>query len=523
MATASEAPGTRRTRESRRTRSSSSFRPPDIRSPTATSFRLRSPVRPRRMFRLPDERSHRAVSALGGLRPPGGSAGRGRGRRSGSRPRGRHGRPLRAQPDDRPAGRQSVEARDTSSPRRSPHDREPGKDARELPRGRRRLDFRPRGGDAAPPALPGHDPPRRGESGCGTQSRHTGLCSRRLLGRSRFRPGHVCQSRLGRPEISDFLGGQGRACPGACACPEWASRDRGRWRSRCIQRGRACRSRRGNSGGGNRDLWSRGSSGSHRETAGRGPGRSSSLKNRRNLPGIIAFCLLLAALVGCASTKKPDKITRELLTSPKEVLFEKGRGFLEKKKYEQGRKYLNFVFETYPNEKEGRQSLLLVADSYFRQGGATGYTEARFRYRDYLNRYPGASQRDYARYQFAVCYDKEHEKPDRDQTSTREAISQYDALLREFPNSIYNPQARERIRRLTDVLAEHEFRVGFFYMRKGAPGAALARFTEYAERDKLFYYAAQVLKRLGRAKEAERYLARLIAEFPGSEYTRKAR
>ena len=29
-----------------------------------------------------------------------------------------------------------------------------------------------------------------------------------------------------------------------------------------------------------------------------------------------------------------------------------------------------------------------------------------------------------ARYQFAVCYDKEHAKPDRDQTSTREAIEQ---------------------------------------------------------------------------------------------------
>ena len=123
------------------------------------------------------------------------------------------------------------------------------------------------------------------------------------------------------------------------------------------------------------------------------------MKNRRSLWGIIALCLPLAVLAGCASTKKPDKITRELLNSPKEVLFEKGKALLEKKKYDQGRKYLNFVFETYPNEKEGRQALLLVADSYFRQGGATPYTEARFRYRDYLNRYPGAPQRDYARRQ----------------------------------------------------------------------------------------------------------------------------
>ncbi len=254
------------------------------------------------------------------------------------------------------------------------------------------------------------------------------------------------------------------------------------------------------------------------------------MKNRRTLSGIIAFCLLLATLVGCASTKKPDKITRELLTSPKEVLFEKGRAFLEKKKYEQGRKYLNFVFETYPNEKEGRQALLLVADSYFRQGGGTGYTEARFRYRDYLNRYPGAPQRDYARYQFAVCYDREHEKPDRDQTSTREALAQYRVLLQEFPDSTYVSVARERIRRLTDELADHEFGVGYFYIRKGAPAAALGRFTaieqrfpEYANRDKLFYYEAEALRRLGRGEEASRYYSRVIEEFPASQYAKMAR
>jgi outer membrane protein assembly factor BamD len=234
---------------------------------------------------------------------------------------------------------------------------------------------------------------------------------------------------------------------------------------------------------------------------------------------------------GCASgPKKPDKITLELLNSPKDVLFQKGKALLEKKKYDEGRKYLNFVFETYPNDPEGRQALLLVADSYFRQGGTTSYTEARFRYRDYLNRYPGAPQRDYARYQFAVCYDREHEKPDRDQTSTREALEQYRVLLQEYPNSTYVTVARERIRRLTDALADHEFGVGYFYIRKGAPGAALGRFTsieqrypEYAGRDKLYFYEAEALKRLGRGEEAARYYARVVEEFPTSQYAKMAR
>lgn len=258
--------------------------------------------------------------------------------------------------------------------------------------------------------------------------------------------------------------------------------------------------------------------------------RSTGIALRLIAGSAVALALLLPAACGSSGPKKPDKITLELLNSPKDVLFEKGKALLARKKFDDGRKYLNFVFETYPNDPEGRQSLLLVADSYFRQGGTTGYTEARFRYRDYLNRYPGAPQRDYARYQFALCYDKEHEKADRDQTSTREALQQYQVLLQEYPNSTYTTVARERIRRLTDALADHEFGVGYFYIRKGAPGAALNRFTsieqrfpDYSSRDKLFFYEAEALRRLGRHEEAARYYARVVEEFPSSQYAKTAR
>jgi len=254
---------------------------------------------------------------------------------------------------------------------------------------------------------------------------------------------------------------------------------------------------------------------------------------RARRTGAVLLAALLASVSACKSSggaKKPDKITQELLTQPKEALFEKGKALIAKKKYDQGRKYLNYVFETYPNETVGREALLLVADSYFQQKTAASYTEARYRYRDYLNRYPGAPNRDYARYQFAFCYDKEHETPDRDQTATKEAIEQYRALIREFPDSGYSGAARERIRRLTDLLAEHDFGVGYFYLRKGSTAAALSRFVQveqrfpdYGNKDKLYYYQAQALSRLGRSGEAVTYYNRVLEEFPQSEFARKAR
>ena len=67
-------------------------------------------------------------------------------------------------------------------------------------------------------------------------------------------------------------------------------------------------------------------------------------------------------------------------------------------------------------------------------------------------------------------------------------------------------------------------------MRKGSPTAALARFTdleqrfpEYGAKDKLLFYSARVLEKLGRREEAERYYGRVIAEFPDSEFAGKAR
>ena len=72
--------------------------------------------------------------------------------------------------------------------------------------------------------------------------------------------------------------------------------------------------------------------------------------------------------------------------------------------------------------------------------------------------------------------------------------------------------------------------MGYFYLRKGAPTAALTRFAsveerfpEYGARDKLYFYSGQVLERMRRKDEAVRYFSRLIEEYPASEWAKKAK
>lgn len=247
----------------------------------------------------------------------------------------------------------------------------------------------------------------------------------------------------------------------------------------------------------------------------------------RGVALVLAGALVLAA---CSANKKPDRVTRDLLSLPKEALFEKGKALLDKKKPEEARKYLNFVFESYPNDPLGQKALLIVADSYFRQRGVTAALEARYRYRDYVTRYPSAPDRDFALYRYAICYDRDHSTADRDQTNTREAINQFETLLRDSPGSAYAAEAKKRVANLRDQLAEHDFGVGFFYYRKGDPAAALGRFRmvaerypDYSSKDKLLFYTGRALDRLGRKDEADRSFADLAAGYPGSPWTARVR
>ena len=165
--------------------------------------------RTRAVRRRGHEGSHRAVAAGGRLRPPRRGPRRRGGRRSGSGSRGRDGRPLRAQPDDRSAGRPGPAQGDAPAPRRPPDDRAAGANARGIPRRRRRLGFRARGIDAAPPALPRRDPAGGRPGGRRAQPRDPDGGSRGFLAGPRLRRRDVRQSGLGRPDVPEDFGRKG--------------------------------------------------------------------------------------------------------------------------------------------------------------------------------------------------------------------------------------------------------------------------------------------------------------------------
>jgi outer membrane protein assembly factor BamD len=248
---------------------------------------------------------------------------------------------------------------------------------------------------------------------------------------------------------------------------------------------------------------------------------------------ILVVAAVVVALAGChhsgARLGRPV-VDPELTRLTKEQLFDRGEEQFAKKKYPRARTYYSYLYESNPNDPLGRRALLRVADTYFAQGDAINLVEAQYKYRDFINRYPGSDRADYAMLQIAMVSYKQMERPDRDQQKTREAVEKFNDMIKTFPKSTLRPEAEKRLQDVLDRLAKHEHIVARFYMKRHSWLAAFQRlsaiveqYPNYRERDAVFFDLGTALAGLGRTKEARLYYERVISEFPKSEYADKAK
>ena len=153
--------------------------------------------------------------------------------------------------------------------------------------------------------------------------------------------------------------------------------------------------------------------------------------------------------------------------------------------------------------------------------------EAQARYRDFRSRYPSHPKSDYALFRLAQCADRQAEKPDRDQTNTRLAASSYREVLQAYPDSPYATEARARYRAMRDLLAEHEFRVAHFYLRRKLWMAAklrydfiLAVFPEAKRTEQVLFEGGLAELKVGHEEDARLLWERLRRDYPKSAFLR---
>ncbi|RLB28957.1 MAG: outer membrane protein assembly factor BamD, partial [Deltaproteobacteria bacterium] len=104
----------------------------------------------------------------------------------------------------------------------------------------------------------------------------------------------------------------------------------------------------------------------------------------------------------------------------------------------------------------------------------------------------------YVIYQRGMCSFLRMSTIDRDQSSAKKALKEFERLQKEFPTNPFSLQAQRNIRKCLINLAEYEYYVGHFYFKSGHYLAALRRFE----------YLIQHYPDLGQYGKALIYIAR---------------
>jgi outer membrane protein assembly factor BamD len=237
---------------------------------------------------------------------------------------------------------------------------------------------------------------------------------------------------------------------------------------------------------------------------------------------------VLLALPSCSS----HRLDLEALASASdEVVWEAGQAAVKKKDYDSARQYFRRLIDAFPQSEHQPEARIGLADSYFDDGGTANYVLAVSSYREFLTLYPQHARSDYAQFRAGESYFKQRNSPDRDQTTTTQALEEYQRLLDVYPQSSWVEPARERIRTCRQALARSHFMVGVFYQRaRQAWRSAIGRYetivSEYPDFDRLdetLYRLGECLANAGRYAEARPHLGRLQSEFPESTFAASAR
>jgi outer membrane protein assembly factor BamD len=127
---------------------------------------------------------------------------------------------------------------------------------------------------------------------------------------------------------------------------------------------------------------------------------------------------------------------------------------------------------------------------------------------------------------------RQMEKSDRDPSQAIRAEDECRQLIVQFPNSSFVPETKQLLRNIQEALADGEFKVGTFYLKRGDNPAAVNRLSHLVEQYPLYSKADEALWDMGdgysklgprfRQQEGDAY-ARIVKDYPLSEYADAAK
>jgi outer membrane protein assembly factor BamD len=247
---------------------------------------------------------------------------------------------------------------------------------------------------------------------------------------------------------------------------------------------------------------------------------------RRILLAAMTAAVLLSATQSDAQVfhkkKRANKSTSADNTAePDKILYNRALRDIKRGRHEVGRLGMQTLINTYPDSEYLAKAKLAIADSYYKEAGTANMTQAINGYKDFIVFFPFLQEASYAQLQVAMAHYRQMEKPDRDRSQAKEAETEFQTFLQKYPKDPLAPQAEQRLREVQEILAEGDYRIGYYYYVKGDRRAAAARLLSVANRYPLFTKSDKALWMLGdifekseRKEVASLYYAQIVRNYP---------
>jgi len=193
---------------------------------------------------------------------------------------------------------------------------------------------------------------------------------------------------------------------------------------------------------------------------------------------------------------------------PDKVLYDRSLLDTKKGRYTEARLSLQTLINTYPDSEYLAKAKLMVADSFYKEGGTSNFTQSIEEYKNFIVFFPFLDEAAYAQMQVGMAHYRMMEKADRDSTHAQEDEDAFQTFLLKYPTSPLVPQAEQHLRDVQEVLADSEYKVARFYFVKQDFPASAARLVEMVDRYPLYSQSDEALWMLGNVYDRAKQLSK---------------
>ena len=248
------------------------------------------------------------------------------------------------------------------------------------------------------------------------------------------------------------------------------------------------------------------------------------MKKQIFLKWAISLPVILSLLLGCAGKGKDVKT----ISGDPEILYKQGLARFNKRDYPEAQKKFEELKSSFPDSPPYTLwAELKIGDCHFLK---KEYVESIAAYEEFKKIHPTHEEIPYVQYQIGMAYFNQMLTLDRDQTSTKKALSNFEYLIANYPPSLFTQKAMEKTGVCKKRLADHEFYIGNFYYKKGKFQAAASRFEGLLEKfpknpeeDNILYILGKSYLELDYWEKAEVAFVKIVTEYPKSPHYKEAK